>query len=71
MGESADKRGERTKTKRLNCKKKKKGGKKLINERKKKIKRGKKKKKKSSGQRNISVLSLNISITFFKSFRKI
>lgn len=46
MGESADKRGERTKTKRLNCKKKKKGGKKLINERKKKIKRGKKKKKK-------------------------
>lgn len=46
MGESADKRGERTKTKRLNCKKKKKRGKKLINERKKKIKRGKKKKKK-------------------------
>lgn len=46
MGESPDKRGERTKTKRLNCKKKKKGGKKLINERKKKIKRGKKKKKK-------------------------
>lgn len=71
MGESPDKRGERTKTKRLNCKKKKKRGKKLINERKKKIKRGKKKKKKSSGQRNISVLSLNISITFFKSFRKI